>query len=180
MMPDPDPHSNVPGMHLPGWVQATELTWLATQATHMRSIVEIGSFKGRSTYALASTCPGTVYAIDPWEPDTPEYDGTNVFAFWQDNVGSVLPNTVPIIGRSPAAGTLIPDPIDMVWIDGSHNHADVAADITYWLPRAETLLCGHDYLTFDGVRQAVDELLGDTARVIPGTWIWAVGDAVDT
>jgi hypothetical protein len=173
MMPEPDPASTVVGMHLWGWVQPSELEWLADHASRMRSVVEIGSFKGRSSFAIASACPGTVYCIDPWEDATPEYDGTDAWTYWQANVGSQFTNVVPIRGRSPGAGSAVPDPVDMVWIDGSHDYENVVADIRYWNTRAQVLLCGHDYLTFPGVQQAVDELFGNTAYVPSGTWIWA-------
>jgi hypothetical protein len=174
MMPEPDPEDPTLGMHLWGWVQPSELRWLGAQAARMRSVVEVGSFKGRSSFAIASACPGTVYCIDPWEDDTPEYDGTDAWGYWHDNIEAVFPNVAPIRGRSPAAGDFVPDPVDMVWIDGSHDYENVAADIRYWSTRAEVLLCGHDYTAaYPGVVRAVDELLTGV-EAIPETWIWAV------
>lgn len=174
MMPAPVADDPTPGMHLWGWVQPSELRWLSVQAAGMRSVVEVGSFKGRSSFALASACPGTVYCIDPWEDDTPEYDGTDAWTYWHDNIEVVFPNVTAVRGRSPAVGDLVPAPVDMVWIDGSHDYENVAADIRYWRDRARRLLCGHDYTAaFPGVVQAVDELL-PYAALVPETWIWAV------
>jgi hypothetical protein len=172
-MPEPVPGDPTPGMHLWGWVSSTELEWLGAQAASMRSVVEVGSHKGRSSFAIASACPGPVFCIDPWEDATPEFDGVDAWGYWQENVGSRFPNVSAVRGRSPAAGALVPGPVDMVFIDGSHDYEDVVADIVYWRGRAERLLCGHDYSTFAGVARAVDELL-PAAVVVPGTWIWAV------
>jgi predicted O-methyltransferase YrrM len=47
-----------------GWMSETELLWLFNTAKEMNSVVEIGSWKGRSTHALLSGCKGTVYAVD--------------------------------------------------------------------------------------------------------------------
>lgn len=174
-MPNPDLDDSTPGMHLWGWVQPSELQWLSEQAARMRSVVEVGSFKGRSSYALATACPGRVFCIDPWEDDTPEFDGSDAWSSWEDEVGSVFANVTPIRGRSPAAGDLVPDPVDMVWIDGSHDYENVAADIRYWTTRAQVLLCGHDYTSFPGVARAVDELVANVT-VVPGTWIWTTGE----
>lgn len=166
MMPDPVPGHSVPGMHLWGWMDPLELTWLAEQAAHMGTVVEVGSLHGRSSYALATACPGLVYCIDPW------LDGA--WESWTVSVGQVCPNARAIRGYSPAAGDGVPDPVDMVFLDGAHDRDSVVADIDYWLSRTTTLLCGHDYLHEDypDVRIVVDELLPD-ATLIPGTSIWA-------
>lgn len=167
MMPDPFPGHPTPGMHLRGWMSPTELDWLATQAAAMRTVIEIGSYHGRSSFALAEACPGTVHCIDPWADD-------DVWAAWNRDVADRCPNVVAHRALSPAAGVDIADDPDMVFIDGSHDYEDVHADITYWLPRTRGLLCGHDYLTFPGVAKAVDELLGDRFGIVPNTWIWAM------
>lgn len=175
MMPDPDPTSTVPGMSIWGWMSPTELEWLATQAATMRTVVEIGCLHGRSSYALADACPGTVYCIDPWNDAG--------WKSWWSSVGSKFDNVHGIREPSPAAGIHVPDPVDMVFIDGAHDYESVAADISYWLPRTKKLLCGHDYIPysslpagespgFPDVAIAVDELLGTDVHVAPDTAIW--------
>jgi Methyltransferase domain len=180
MGPDPDPTSNVPGMAIWGWMSPTELQWLATQAATMRTVVEIGCLHGRSSYALATACPGTVYCIDPWNDDG--------WKSWWNSIGSRFDNVHGIREPSPAAGAHVPDPVDMVFIDGAHDYGSVAADINYWLPRTKRLLCGHDYVRatpdvqpgFPDVAIAVDELLGpDNITVAPDTAIWTYRPAAD-
>lgn len=47
-----------------GWMNSEELEWLYTTASEMDSILEIGAWCGRSTFALASGCKGNVFSID--------------------------------------------------------------------------------------------------------------------
>lgn len=177
MQPDPVLTSDVPGMHLWGWMSEAELEWLGTQALQMRSVVEVGCLHGRSSFALATACPGMVYCIDPWSDD-----GWNS---WKGSIGDRFPNVIGIREPSPEAGSRVPDPVDMVFIDGAHDYDSVVADISYWKPRAKVLLCGHDYVPMSGMRpgdepgfpdvkRAVDELIGaENITHAEGTAIWA-------
>lgn len=166
MMPEPVPGHSAPGMHLWGWMAPAELEWLARQASRMRRIVEVGSLHGRSSYALAAHCPGELYCIDPW------LDGA--WESWERSIGNVFPGVYSVRGYSPACGDEVPDPVDMVFLDGAHDEESVRKDICYWLLRTEVLLCGHDYLHagYPDVAMVVDELLPG-AQLVPGTSIWA-------
>lgn len=174
MEPDPRPDDPTPGMAIWGWMSPAELTWLGEQAAQMETVVEIGCLHGRSSFALATACPGTVYCIDPWSEDG--------WRSWKASVGDVFDNVVPIRAPSPEAGLQVPAPVDMVFIDGAHDYASVVADIVYWRDRCRVLLCGHDYISaepgvnpgFPDVATAVDELVGaDRITVAPDTAIWA-------
>jgi len=52
--------SDYKATQIEGWMSYAELIWLNLTAKKMNSIVEIGSWKGRSAHALASACPGKV------------------------------------------------------------------------------------------------------------------------
>lgn len=175
--PDPDPSDPTPGMHLWGWMAPAELDWLMTQASTMRSVVEVGCLHGRSSFALATGCrDGEVWCIDPWNDDG--------WRSWSRSM-SGFTNVHAVRAPSPEAGLQVPDPVDMVFIDGAHDYDSVVADIRYWGSRAQRLLCGHDYVPtsalgpgespgFPDVPRAVDELLGSRAQVAPDTAIWFV------
>jgi hypothetical protein len=50
-----------PGSHIQGWMGSHELRWLHQTARELGSVVEIGCWKGRSTFALCSSgCPRVV------------------------------------------------------------------------------------------------------------------------
>jgi hypothetical protein len=172
MGPDPDPNDPTPGMHIWGWMSPTELTWLGAAAAQMDSVVEIGCLHGRSAFALLTACPGPVFCIDPWNDA-----GFNSF---MSNCGH-FENLHALREASPHAATnpIIPDMVDMVFIDGDHHYQSVVEDIEAWAPRTRKMICGHDYYDTDPkvgweVKRAVDEKFGPRVHSIPGTSIWAV------
>ena len=158
---------------IPGWMTRPELEWLYEKAKDMESVVEIGSFKGRSTFALCSACPGSVYAIDPFnDPGNlgPVSDIGEIFEDFLKNVGHFTRLTVLKRSSSVAASTNhIPDKVDMIFVDGDHTYEGLMSDLKNWSPRAKKLLCGHDLddKLFPGVRQALYEYFG-ADKVVSG------------
>jgi len=164
-----------------GWMAESELQWLAEQALSHRIIVELGSYLGRSTSALAANCPGMVYALDDWNGlrDTMDQYGNP----WHSPAPEALyraflrntrefHNIVPV-KCSHESPTETPQP-DMVFIDGSHEYEDVRRDILYWRSKIAPggMLCGHDYDSFawPGVCRAVDEIFPQGIRVCGTIW----------
>jgi Methyltransferase domain len=152
-------------MQIRGWMGPAGLKWLGRQAAEMRSVVEVGSLRGRTSFALLTACKGPVYCIDPWP--------RNYEAFMR-NCGHFT-NLVAIRESSPEAAALVPDDVDMVFLDGDHEYEAVVADIAAWLPKTRKMLCGHDYNhpKFPGVAKAVDEIFGDRVALPTGS-IWTV------
>lgn len=136
-----------------GWMMVEQLEWLFDVSRNMESIVEIGSYKGKSTHALLSGCKGTVWAVDPFV----NYgEAKDFYKDFMKNVGH-FKNLKPLKMTSEEAVKQFKDKsIDMVFIDGGHDYEDVKKDIEMWLPKTKKLICGHDYQGTD-VRQAVDE-----------------------
>jgi predicted O-methyltransferase YrrM len=165
----------------PGWMSDAELTYLAECAGKSTAIVEIGSWKGRSTLALACNTSGTVYAVDTWKGTEQQGDelaqhepGWLLTEFKRNTAG--LDNIVICEGPSVEMAKLhMGLTLDMIFIDGYHTYEGVRDDILSWTPmlRPGGILCGHDYVPpyWDGLLKAVHEL-APRFRVVPNTTIW--------
>lgn len=101
-------------------------------------IVEIGSYKGRSTVAMAYACLGTsrkIYCIDTWDGNDSDFFEKNFFDIWQQNIESNNLSEYVVALRGYSNEILIrwkeltgKDAIDFIFIDGSHQYADVLND----------------------------------------------------
>lgn len=162
-----------PAAAIHGWMTLQELAWLRQQASSAQVVVEVGSWHGRSTYALAEACPGTVYAIDhfagsigdcaPELSDASE-SGPAARAAFKENLASflqtgkvILLDVASDLGLASLARRRVR--ADMIFLDGAHDYASVCMDIraAKEILAPGGLLCGHD-LDREGVRQAVTEL----------------------
>ena len=158
-----------------GWMHLDELKWLHETAKKMDSIVEIGSWKGRSTYALLSGCKGEVYAVDPFPGDPFPPNPGSTYGEFIKNVGG-FSNLNIFKGTSEAAAADgLPPQVDMVFIDGAHDYGSVLKDLKLWTPRARRLICGHDLSdSWPGVEKALSEHFGMDRVVAGPESIWMV------
>lgn len=135
------------------------------------TIVEIGSFRGRSTVAMAFACVGTqrkIYCIDTWDGNDSDFADRDFFQIWQDNVQrhGLLNYVVPLRGYS---GPVLSEwqaltggkPIDLIFIDGSHQYEDVVVDFQKsfpWIKPGGWMLFHDTQCGWVGVDQAWDEV----------------------
>ena len=156
-----------------GWLTRREARFLFSAARAVPAggtIVEIGSFFGRSTVCLArgARCGAgaRVLAIDP-QFGSPKHEHLLGCA---DPEPWLLANleragVADLVTThrltSVAAAATIPGPIDLLFIDGSHEYADVRADFAHWFPklRAGGTLAFHDSWHMQGVRRWTTQLL---------------------
>lgn len=166
-----------------GFMEPEELEWLYEVSKRMDSIVEIGSYKGKSTYVLCAGCPGKVYAVDFFSCGGmwPDPDGSiDTWPAFEANVGH-FPNLCPVRMTSGEAATFGPVPgmVDMVFLDGCHEKTAVLHDLALWTPRTQKLICGHDLnheakTDTPGVGEALSEFFGmEKVARGPGS-IWYV------
>jgi len=147
-----------------GWMDIDELEWLHDTSKNMDTVLEIGSWQGRSTIALLRGCKGIVFAVDPW------YGNSRSYKEFVYNTKEFI-HLVIIKMPSLRAVEIFTAPVDMVFIDGNHEYKSVKSDIEAWLPLTKKVICGHDYgdLLVPGVKQAVDEKFDDV-RWVNSIW----------
>lgn len=164
-------------LQIDGWMAEAELRWLAEQALSHRVIVEIGSFLGRSTRALADNTPGVVYAVDHWygpaESAMPPWERETLYDQFCANLHDLIEVKKAIPVRVNHAKVQIDANPDMVFIDGDHRFESVLSDIQKW-KHIDGLLCGHDY-SWNGVRMALEtQFEADRIENVEGTDIWRI------
>jgi len=178
---------------VPGWLHDLEgfalMTLTATDPCE-GAVVEIGSFKGRSTCWLAAGAkkrgaggkPGVVHAIDHFK-GSPEHQpgGTHpdpdIAA-----CGSTLPAFNANIARLgfaefvraieqpslPAARDWAGGPIRLLFIDGDHSFEASKADYEAWRPRIAPggLVAFHDVGAWEGVSMFYEQLLSTDKSLV--------------
>jgi hypothetical protein len=157
-----------------GYMGEHELQWLEQQAARMQTIVEIGSFKGRSTYSLCEVCPGTVYAVDHFK-GSPEHQGdpevSRLYEIFMKNVGHFKNLVVLNMSSEDAAkDARIPQKVDMIFVDGRHDEENVRNDFRLWRHRAAKLFCGHD-MSESGIPAVLNDYK-DTIREVGVGSLW--------
>lgn len=144
-----------------GWLHEMEgllLYELAKKGSGKGAIVEIGSWKGKSTIWLASgsKSPGRekVFAVDP-HTGSKEHGEVQTFDEFKRNIRltGVDDYVVPLNMTSEEAERIWKGDIRLLWIDGSHEYKDVRKDFLLW----------QQNLTDDGVIALHDSYFA---------WVW--------
>jgi len=153
--------------------------------------VEIGSWKGRSSFFMASEIKRSgksieLYCVDTWEGSDEHVDvdavtcGT-LFDEFLDNIAPVREHIRPVRASSLEAARMFADAsLDFVFIDAAHDFENVRADIQAWRPKVKSggVLAGHDYLAcWPGVILAVEQAFAGRAKVFDSVWYVADGPA---
>ena len=167
--------------NIEGWMTFPEQQFLYETAKQHYFIAELGSWKGRSTHALASGMgeKGVVKAIDTFEGSAEEGDLTNGIAKKENIYEQFVENTKQFTNIevvSSRGDDYIPGfvnkIVDVIFIDAGHTYEEVKEDIEMCLPKTKMVICGHDYFpgVWDGVVKAVDEKFGKPDGVAGTIW----------
>jgi Methyltransferase domain len=117
-----------------------DLLFRLAQADGPGCIIEVGSFRGRSTVALARGAGSSpVYAIEPHEPFTGILGGTfgpqDRAAFFRAMLSSGCYERVRLV--SVSSEVVAPgwrQPVRLLWLDGDHSYSGVRRDWEAWRP----------------------------------------------
>jgi hypothetical protein len=153
----------------------SELNWLYKTAKEMQSIVEVGCWRGRSTYALCSGCPGWVYAVDHFKGSSEHQDiiktGFDVREDFLKNMKDLKRWVLFEMDSLKAVEVFSDRSIDMVFLDASHEFDHFLDDLGAWAPKAKKMICGHDF-DYPAIRLALDHYFGDdTFQIHDRIWI---------
>jgi predicted O-methyltransferase YrrM len=159
---------------IPGWFTQVNASafWTVVEECQPRTVVEIGSYLGRSTaligLALKRFSPSAkLVAIDPHTGDRQHLDRIKVDVlptealFRQHMRGAQLLDMLDIhVATSEEVAQEWSGPVDLLYVDGWHSYDAVRSDAQNWLPHltAEGLVCFDDVGTYPEVRKATMEV----------------------
>lgn len=174
-----NPLATVPVTHLDlqGWGSDSPVFAHVLGSVQPKLIIEVGTWKGASAVHMAKLAPeAEILCIDTWlgsaemwdYPDLKRQHGYPQFYY------TFASNVVHYVGRERICPMALPSSVaatvlkrrgilaDVIYIDGSHEYADVKRDIEdYWpLVRPGGILFGDDY-GHPEVYQAVQDTLHD-------------------
>jgi predicted O-methyltransferase YrrM len=171
-----------------GWLSADQARRLHAAAAGCPAggrIVEIGSFRGRSTIVLAAAAPegAEIVAVDP-HAGTDRGPG-EIAGFDREAIGDRAAfeanlDAAGVRGRirhvaafSDAALALVPGPVDVLYVDGAHRYGPARADIRDWGARVRPggSMLIHDAFSSVGVTLAImrELIAGRTFRYVGRT-----------
>ena len=152
---------------VPGWLTDEEgeaLYDLARACTGRGVIVEIGSWKGKSTVCLGigsregASMP--IYAVDPHA----DYR----FAEFKANVerAGIADLVRPVPSLSQPAADDFHEPIELLFVDGSHEYEHVLEDFEKWVPKVVDggWVAFHDTTWTAGPRKVVGQAIYRSRR----------------
>lgn len=127
-----------------GWTAPKERAFLYNIAKLIKKdgvIVEIGSWKGKSTiwmaYGVKAGNKAKIYAIDPFTGSSEHQSpGKKIWTFdeFKNNIdrAGVADIITPLISTSETAAKNWTKPIDFLFIDGAHEYEEVKKDFLLW------------------------------------------------
>lgn len=166
-----------------GWMSEIELEFLANIASKCNTIIEVGSYQGRSARAMADNMKyGKIYCVDPW--DILNYNNQNQVMYITDlvtrNIFYMNLHDHIKSGRIIMCPSLLHEWIginedrpDFIFIDGDHRYESVKRDIEHAMQFRPRIIGGHDYSPeWPDVIKAVDERFSKIGVV--GTIWWTM------
>ena len=145
---------------VPGWLSDEEgeaLFELARRCTGRGVIVEIGSWKGKSTICLGRGSRAgngvRIFAVDPHA----DYRHGE----FKENIerAGIADLVTPVKGLSQEVVEDFDEQIELLFVDGSHEEEDVRHDFDTWVPKVVEggVVAFHDTTWHDGVRRVMAE-----------------------
>lgn len=157
-----------------GWLTLREgalLYNLAKGCPKNNSIVEIGSWEGKSTVYLSNGSKdghgAHIFAVDPHTgPEQRVHDEIWTYDVFMKNIaeGGAGELVTPIVKFSEDAAKDFNKPVGLIFIDGGHAYEAVKTDFESWYPKITEggVIAFHDSLKYDGPRRLLSEIIPDS------------------
>jgi predicted O-methyltransferase YrrM len=162
-----------------GWLTKTEGEYLYSigkSIPETGKVVEIGSWKGRSTICLALGAKAgkkpKLYAIDPHTGSSEhkkKFGKVNTYQQFRDNLkdAKVADRVIIIKATSQAASSKIKTQVDFVLVDGAHEYSHVRQDFSLWFPKLKVggKMAFHDCWHKPGVQLFTSQILINSREI---------------
>lgn len=156
-----------------GWLSDREGELLYNLAKNCKGkgvIVEIGSWKGKSTVWLAKGSKAgnkvKIYAIDPHTGSSEhkkQYGKIWTFEEFKKNIKNAKVDdiVVPIVKTSEEAAKNFNKPVELIFIDGAHEYDLVKLDFKLWFPKVIDggIIAFHDTILWKGPKKVVEKFV---------------------
>lgn len=171
--------------NIPGWLSEVNAAvfWGVISEMKPKSVVEIGSYLGKSTTLLAlglqhhSGPDARVSAIDPHTGDRQQLNALNLATlpsldlFRRHIQGAGVGDLVEEhIATSDKVAQTWTKAIDLLYIDGWHSYGAVRADTMNFASKLSPngVVCFDDYAYYEEVRQAADDACAELGLISYG------------
>lgn len=156
---------------IPGLMTDAELSCLCRMVRSASSIVELGTYKGRSLAAMLLANPkAKAWAVD-WFGDMSSrgYKGSTLDETRANFEKLGVKPAGILVGTTTEVAPTFTERVDLLHVDAGHSYEECLADLNDWAPKVRPggAICVHDYgephnpkLSRPGVQQAVDEWRG--------------------
>ena len=156
---------------IPGWFdlpKAIAVQQVVKQCPPGSNLVELGSFQGRSSVAIASVLPpeSILFCVDHFEGSeehrTMQLDLSNLFQSFQKNIAAFgVQDRIRVLRMSTveAAGQFATGSVDLILLDAAHDYESVKTDLEHWYPKLKpggALFCDDYEPAWPGVQRAVE------------------------
>ncbi len=168
-----------------GWLSDAEAEALYLLAKRLRLpgvIVEIGSWKGRSTVCLAKGSlagrGAPVYAVDP-HTGSPEhhrwFGEVRTLDVFRANVAKAGVERIvnPMVQTSAAAARSFSQPVALLFVDGPHEYEAVRQDYDAWFDKVAEggVMAFHDTAYWNGPGRLMRERVFGSRRFRRAGWV---------
>jgi len=152
-----------------GWLTDKEAELLYNLAKNCKkkgAIVEIGSWKGKSTVCLGKGSKDgecvKIHAIDP-HTGSPRHKDSHekiwTFEKFKENVKDAKVDDIiePIVKTSEEVATDFNEDVALIFIDGAHEYEFIKIDFDVWFPKVVNggVMAFHDTIGWPGVKKVV-------------------------